>query len=95
MLVLSRRINEEIQIGDNITIVVSRISGNRVSIGIKAPNDVSILRGELKADIEAEIKQEQDAVMQKQKPNSAPANPTLPVDPSGNRIASLLPNLPH
>ena len=47
MLVLSRKVGERIQIGDNITIVVSRVIGNRVTIGIEAPSDVRIVRSEL------------------------------------------------
>ncbi|MCU0872531.1 MAG: carbon storage regulator [Pirellulaceae bacterium] len=47
MLVLTRRMGEEIVIGDNIKLVVNRIAGNRVTIGINAPGNVTILRGEL------------------------------------------------
>jgi carbon storage regulator len=47
MLVLSRKTEERIHIGDNITIVVNQIKGNRVTIGIDAPSGVKILRGEL------------------------------------------------
>ena len=49
MLVLTRKLGEEILIGDDIKLIVSRIAGNRVTIGIKAPGDVTILRGELDA----------------------------------------------
>jgi carbon storage regulator len=49
MLVLSRKEGEKLVIGDNITLVVSRISGNRVTVGIEAPADVKIYRGELKS----------------------------------------------
>jgi carbon storage regulator len=48
MLVLSRKIGEKLVIGDNITVVVSRVAGNRVTLGIEAPADVRIVRGELK-----------------------------------------------
>ncbi|MBX3420992.1 MAG: carbon storage regulator [Pirellulaceae bacterium] len=48
MLVLSRKEGEKLVIGDNITLVVTRISGNRVTVGIEAPVDVKIFRGELK-----------------------------------------------
>jgi carbon storage regulator CsrA len=43
MLVLSRKVGERIVIGDGITVVVNRVSGNRVAIGIDAPDDVKIL----------------------------------------------------
>jgi carbon storage regulator CsrA len=48
MLVLSRKVGERIVIGDDVTLVVSRVSGNRVSIGIEAPDHVKVIRGELK-----------------------------------------------
>jgi carbon storage regulator len=47
MLVLSRKIDEEIVISDRIRVVVNRVSGNRVTIGMEAPADVRIVRGEL------------------------------------------------
>lgn len=47
MLVLSRKVGEKLIIGDNIVLTVNRISGNRVAIGIEAPRDVRIVRGEL------------------------------------------------
>lgn len=49
MLVLSRKEGEQLVIGDNITLVISKISGNRVTIGIEAPKDVKIVRSELSA----------------------------------------------
>ena len=49
MLVLSRKVGEKLVIGDNITVVVSRVAGNRVTIGVEAPPEVRIVRGELKA----------------------------------------------
>ena len=47
MLVLTRRTGERISIGDNIEIVVRRVTGNRVTLGVEAPRDVRILRSEL------------------------------------------------
>ncbi len=47
MLVLSRKAGEELIIGDSIRITVNKISGNRVTLGIVAPGDVRVLRGEL------------------------------------------------
>lgn len=48
MLVLSRKENEKIQIGDNIVVTVVDIRGNKVRLGIAAPADVNIVRSELK-----------------------------------------------
>lgn len=47
MLVLSRRAGEEIKIGRDITVVVRRVAGRRVVIGVEAPERVRVLRGEL------------------------------------------------
>lgn len=47
MLVLSRKSGESIQLSGDIRITVIGISGHRVRIGIEAPDDVRILRGEL------------------------------------------------
>ena len=47
MLVLTRKLKESIRIGDNITITVLRVKGNTVRIGIEAPRDVRVVRGEL------------------------------------------------
>lgn len=55
MLVLSRKEGERISIGDNITLVVSKVNGNRVTIGIEAPRDVKIVRGELHSQPAMEI----------------------------------------
>jgi carbon storage regulator CsrA len=47
MLVLTRKQNEKIQIGDNVFLTVLRIKGNTVRLGIEAPQDVRVVRGEL------------------------------------------------
>lgn len=47
MLVLSRKVNEEIQIGDNIIIKVVQVRNGKVRLGIVAPRDVNVVRTEL------------------------------------------------
>lgn len=47
MLVLSRKRQERIVIGQDIEVTVLAIKGNRVELGIRAPSDVSIVRNEL------------------------------------------------
>ena len=47
MLILTRRVDERIFIGDDITLCVLDIEGNRVRLGLEAPKDVAILREEV------------------------------------------------
>jgi carbon storage regulator len=47
MLVLTRKTNERIVIGDNIRITVVGVRGSHVRLGIEAPPEVTILRDEL------------------------------------------------
>ena len=47
MLVLSRRDSERIHLGDSIVVTVVKIAGDRVRLGIEAPANVVVLRGEL------------------------------------------------
>ncbi len=54
MLVLTRKYQEKIRIGDNITITVLRTKGKAVRLGIEAPGDVPVIRGELSFDISAD-----------------------------------------
>jgi len=62
MLVLSRKEGEQLLIGDDIVVTVNRLSGNRVAIGIEAPKDVRIVRGELEtAETAGEKKEVEDA----------------------------------
>lgn len=50
MLVLTRKLQEAIKIGDNITLTVIKVKGNTVRLGIEAPRNVRILRTELPPD---------------------------------------------
>jgi len=54
MLVLTRKQNEKIQIGDQITIKVLKMKGKTVRLGIEAPPEVSVIRGEIAFEIEKE-----------------------------------------
>lgn len=54
MLILTRRINEEVMIGDDIKIRILSVKGNQVRIGIAAPEDVSVHREEIYQRILAE-----------------------------------------
>jgi carbon storage regulator CsrA len=62
MLVLTRKYQEKIRIGDNITITVLRTKGKAVRLGIEAPSDVPVIRGELSFEsAEAEVDADDDS----------------------------------
>ena len=48
MLVITRKLNEGIMIGDDVELTILEISKDRVKIGINAPKEVKVFRTELK-----------------------------------------------
>jgi len=70
MLVLSRREGEKIKIGDSIVITVVRAGGDKVRIGVEAPENILILRGELEVHNEGRsvIKQDKSLLQGISKP---------------------------
>lgn len=56
MLILSRKIDEKVVIGDDITISIVEIRGDQVRIGIDAPKKVKVFRQEVFDAIKAENK---------------------------------------
>ena len=47
MLILTRRVNESLLIGDDVTVTILGVKGNQDRIGVDAPRDVSVQREEL------------------------------------------------
>lgn len=54
MLVLTRRINEKIRIGDNLILTVLEIRGDHVRLGIEAPRSVAVHREEVWLELQAQ-----------------------------------------
>lgn len=54
MLVLSRKINETLNIGPEVTVTVIEIRGDKVRLGIEAPRDMSVHRHEVWLAIQRE-----------------------------------------
>jgi len=61
MLVLSRKLNETILIGDNIRVTLLGIAGDKIKIGVDAPKDVKVFREELLEATKSTNKQALDA----------------------------------
>ena len=58
MLVLTRKSNQSIMIGDDIEVSVLAIMGEKVRIGIQAPRDVPVFRKEVYLEIQEESSQD-------------------------------------
>ncbi len=69
MLVISRKINESITIGDNITVTVLGIEGDRIKICIEAPRELIILRQEIFQAVQDQVKI-QELLAEESKPES-------------------------
>jgi len=54
MLVLTRRLNQSIKIGDDIEITVIEVRGDQVRLGVSAPRDVAVHRKEVYLQIQQE-----------------------------------------
>jgi carbon storage regulator len=65
MLVLSRKLNQAIMIGDDVRVIVVAVDRDQVKIGIEAPREISVHRSEVYEEI------------RRTKKADAPANPTI------------------
>jgi len=54
MLILTRRVGETLNIGENITVTVLAVNGNQVRLGTDAPKDVKVNRQEIHERIQKE-----------------------------------------
>ncbi len=103
MLVLTRKQCEKIRIGDSITITVLRMKGKAVRLGIEAPKEINVLRGELvfdstddqsaKPDRSPGERHEQSIRSASHRQNDANAWPTADVT-KGDRSSATLHRLP-
>jgi carbon storage regulator len=55
MLVLTRKLGEWISIGENVTVKVLAVHGDQVQLGVDAPREIPVHRGEIREQILAEM----------------------------------------
>ena len=79
MLVLTRKQNEKIRIGNDVTVTVVRTKGKTVRLGIEAPEHLRVLRGEIVFDLDDDVPEQRD-----HNPRSAAAETMQPT----NRVAA-------
>src|SRR5215208_1295734 len=92
MLVLTRKQKESIKIGDSIVITILRVQGQSVRVGIEAPREVRVVRGELSA---SKPEEEQPAEPQVIEFRFSPEQPGMDSGPQRARgpLASLMATL--
>lgn len=81
MLILSRKIDQAIKIGEDIEIAITKIEGDSVKIGITAPRSIAILRKEILEEMESSNKAAAAAAM--------PAKGTLVASSAKQLMAQL------
>ena len=79
MLVLSRKESERIRLGNSIVVTVVKIAGDRVRVGIEAPDDILVLRDELEPHAmehvaEVAVPSESPTTTVKQQPFATPTS---------------------
>ena len=66
MLVLSRKIGEKIVIGNEIVVTVLKVEGNKVRLGIEAPDQIRIMRSELMWWRDKPVEKETESIIQQE-----------------------------
>lgn len=56
MLILSRKVDEKIKIGTDITLTIIEVKGDQVKVGVEAPKNVKVFRQEVFEEIQRENK---------------------------------------
>lgn len=91
MLVLTRKLNEQIRIGDDVTITVIRVKGNTIRLGIEAPRETRVVRGELEPlDQERETGTTGTAAPKRAAAAERASSESMPARAAGNSCGSPL-----
>ena len=85
MLVLTRRANEAILLGDDIRITVLEVEGERVKIGIEAPKSLKILRSELLDEVRAFNREANQASLAFLQSILVPEAPAVDIEATGDK----------
>ncbi|HIG41478.1 MAG: carbon storage regulator CsrA [bacterium] len=73
MLILTRKIGETLMIGDDVTVNVLGVKGNRISIGVNAPKEIAVHREEIYLRIQAESEDQNRLIDFEKEESDSPA----------------------
>ena len=59
MLILTRRVNESLMVGDKVTVTVVAVKGNQVRLGVNAPKEIAVHREEIYERLKSEEAQQE------------------------------------
>lgn len=80
MLILTRRIGENVRIGEDVSVTVLNVKGNQVRLGVNAPKSVAVHREEIFQRIALNTR-----VAESPPETAAPMRPTIKIDPRKTR----------
>ncbi len=87
MLVLTRKLQQQIKIGDQITVTILRVKGQTVRVGIEAPRQVRVIRGELPPGSESAATE--DTIEQTIEETTFVITGELEEDEDGHRVTAV------
>jgi carbon storage regulator CsrA len=85
MLALTRKIDQQIQIGSDICITILHVRGKQVRIGIEAPRQVKVVRGELSNEVGGGLTISLSDLLAPTVANNAGAKPAVATRPAVRR----------
>jgi carbon storage regulator len=90
MLVLTRKLQQQIKIGEQITVTILRVKGSTVRVGVQAPREVRVVRGELpkESPVAEEIATDESTIIEFRVPVEALAEQNDP-ESSANEEAPV------
>lgn len=87
MLVLTRRLNQSIKIGDDIEIMVIEVRGDQVRLGVTAPRQIAVHRKEIYQQIQQEHGKVHSSAMERPDDDAKSSDPLVEATDDNSALA--------